>query len=625
MVYFVGAGPGAADLITVRGQRLLEKADTIIYAGSLVNPELLKVAKKECRIFNSATMTLEQVVQTIISFDAKEKVTVRLHTGDPSIYGAVAEQMVALKKEGIAYQSVPGVSSFCAAAAALNLEYTLPSYSQSLILTRAQGRTPVKAEESLSSFAYHNASLVIFLSAGLASKVQSDLIAGGLEPKTPAAIVYKASWPEEKIVTCTLEMLADSIKQAGIEKTALLIVGKVLEAADGKLPQKSEMRSKLYDPLFTTMYRKSSGIAVISFTSPGAKLSRKIKALLTEFDVSLFSGQKTFSASEEKNPLITYINLDDWVKEAFYKYAALIFIGASGIAVRAISPLVKSKQTDPAVIAMDEKAQLIVPLLSGHLGGANDLAERLSLALTSKAFVSTATDINTLLSIDSFAKKNLLCINNMDCAKKFSAALLQCRRAFISIEGKLKDFVDFEGEIPNGMLTTFTKHEVFLKCNILSKAHITFFNHTNSCNGLFLFAKCLILGIGCRKESSEIEIETFVKELFEENNLSLHSLKEIHSIDLKKCEGGIISFARKMNIPFATYSAEKLNAIQGSFSNSDFVKEVTGCDCVCERAAVAPLKKEDGNLIVKKRCKNGITLALAIHPFAINFGGLKSE
>ena len=203
-IHFVGAGSGAADLITLRGKQQLEEADIIIYAGSLVNPDLLKYAKDGCEIFNSAKMTLEEVLEVMIRGTKEDKQIVRLHTGDPCLYGAIREQMDVLDEEGIPYDYTPGVSSFCGAASALNLEYTLPDISQSVIITRMAGRTPVPEKESIESFAAHNATMVIFLSTGLLEELSERLIAGGSTADTPAAIVYKATWDDEKSFICTV-------------------------------------------------------------------------------------------------------------------------------------------------------------------------------------------------------------------------------------------------------------------------------------------------------------------------------------------------------------------------------------------------------------------------------------
>ena len=250
MIHFVGAGPGAADLITVRGQRMLKEADVIIYAGSLVNPALLENAREGCRIYNSAKMTLEEVIDVMKDAESKGQDTVRLHTGDASLYGAIREQMDELDKLGIEYDDSPGVSSFSGAAAALFAEYTLPNVSQSVVITRMAGRTPVPEKESIRSFAEHDCTMVIFLSTGLLEEVSKELMEGGYAPDAPAALVYKATWPEEKVVRCTVSTLADAARENDSTKTALILVGGFLDS--------EYERSKLYDPSFTTEFRQAS-------------------------------------------------------------------------------------------------------------------------------------------------------------------------------------------------------------------------------------------------------------------------------------------------------------------------------------------------------------------------------
>ena len=250
MVHFVGAGSGAADLITVRGARLLGQADVVIYAGSLVNPQLLDYCKEGCEIHNSARMTLEQVLDVMQQAEQAGKTTVRLHTGDSSIYGAVREQFDELEKLGIAYDVCPGVSAFCGAAAALKAEYTRPDVSQTVIITRAPGRTPVPQGQSIRSLAAHRATMVLFLSTGLTEQLQQELLAGGYPGSTPVAVVYKATWPEEKVYRCTVETLHQTVTENGLSKTALIVVGDCLG--------QTYERSLLYHPGFTTEFREAS-------------------------------------------------------------------------------------------------------------------------------------------------------------------------------------------------------------------------------------------------------------------------------------------------------------------------------------------------------------------------------
>ena len=261
MVYFVGAGCGAADLITVRGMRLLKKADLIIYAGSLVNPELLEYAEKKCQLLDSSRLTLDEVIGAIATMDSDEKTIVRLHSGEPSLYGAVREQMDELDARGIPYESCPGVSACFGAASSLNMEFTLPDVSQSLIITRMAGKTAVPEAESIENFAAHHASMAIYLSAGMTEELSRRLVAGGYAPETPAAIVYKASWPDEKAFVCTVETLPSVAAENGITKTAVILVGdcvahsgcgeKSFSAADSR----GYSKSRLYAPDFETEFR----------------------------------------------------------------------------------------------------------------------------------------------------------------------------------------------------------------------------------------------------------------------------------------------------------------------------------------------------------------------------------
>lgn len=247
MVYIVGAGSGDVELITVKGLKRVKEADIIIYAGSLVNPEILKEAKENCQIYNSAYMNLEEVIDVIKKGHSEGKNIVRLHTGDPSIYGAIREQMDILRENNIPFENIPGVSSFCGAAAALQAEYTLPAVSQTVILTRMEGRTAVPEKESIESLSKHNATMIIFLSVGMIDELVKRLMEGYSE-NTPAAVVYKATWKDEKIVRGILSDIALKTKEAGINKTALVIVGNCL-GDDYEL-------SKLYDKNFKTEFRK---------------------------------------------------------------------------------------------------------------------------------------------------------------------------------------------------------------------------------------------------------------------------------------------------------------------------------------------------------------------------------
>lgn len=252
MVHFVGAGSGAADLITIRGKKRLEEADIVVYAGSLVNTELLLYTREDCQVYDSAHMTLPQVIEVMVTGSRSGKKVVRLHTGDPSIYGAIREQMDLLKEAGIEFDICPGVSSLFGAAAALKAEYTLPGISQTVIITRMAGRTPVPPKEQIALLAAHEATMVIFLSTGHLEELKKELLTGGYKPTTPCAIVYKATWADEQVIRGVVEELPEMARRYGITKTALIAVGRFL-GEDYEL-------SKLYDPSFTTGYREASPV-----------------------------------------------------------------------------------------------------------------------------------------------------------------------------------------------------------------------------------------------------------------------------------------------------------------------------------------------------------------------------
>jgi precorrin-4/cobalt-precorrin-4 C11-methyltransferase len=248
-VVFIGAGPGDPELITLKGKKWLEQADIVIYAGSLLNPEYLKYCKKGVELHDSAKMSLPEVQKVMVTGVKAGKLVARVHDGDPSFYGAIQEQMTFLDKEGIGYFRIPGVSCLQGGAAALNRELTLPNISQTVIITRPEGRTPVPEAESIRKLAVHQATMVIFLGTPHITRVVEELQKGGYPKDTPAQVVYKATWPEQKIVKGTLADIVAKVKAEGITETALIFVGKVLD------PQAYDL-SKLYDPKFTTGFRK---------------------------------------------------------------------------------------------------------------------------------------------------------------------------------------------------------------------------------------------------------------------------------------------------------------------------------------------------------------------------------
>ena len=597
-IYFVGAGPGAQDLITLRGRELLGRADVIVYAGSLVNPALLEYAKAGCEIHDSASMTLEEVIEVLAAAALRGDLAVRLHTGDPSLYGAIREQMDALRARGHDFAVVPGVSSFSAAAAALCAEYTLPGVSQSLIVTRAAGRTSVPEGESLASFAAHSASMVLFLSSGMIGRACGDLIAGGYDPATPAAIVYKASWPDERALRGTLATIAEDAQCAGIEKTALILVGDFLG--------NDYERSKLYDPAFSHGFREASNCSdkrevqeaqppggcgqsprpnsprketnapiFAAFTDVGVHTALKLQGKLGG---SVFAPARFTKGQTGVEPMDA--PLGEWTARHFHSAKALVFVSAAGIAVRAIAPLLVDKTSDPAVVCLDDLGCNVVSILSGHLGGANELTSRIAAITGGNAVITTATDLRGIEAVDSWARGQGMAVENPEAIRAVSGAMLAGEQVGVAITEE----------------------------NVSPPWPVT----------LRLRPKNLVLGVGSKKGITGADLDEAIADFLAGAGVSPLSLAAVASIDLKKDEPAIVAWCASRKLAYRTYAAAELDEAKsagGGFSASERVRAVTGTDNVCERAAVlAAQSLAEGGLVTLMRSKTiypGITLALA--------------
>ncbi len=695
LVHFVGAGPGAEDLITVRGAELLKKADMIIYAGSLVNPLVLGICRKDARLYDSARLSLDEVIRLISEAESENKdiQIVRLHSGDFGLYGAVKEQIAELKRLGIAYDLTPGVSSFNASASVLETEYTPAGISQSVIITRMEGRTAVPEGEKLRKLSSHGASMVIFLSMGLVGKVQEELLKGGAyDANTPVAIVYKVTWKEERVFRCRLSELEKTAKENMITKTALIIVGDFLGD--------SFETSRLYSDDFTTEYRKgkkSGGIRIIAFTDRGEALSQKIRDGLKGKDhdytavsrkpeginsTSIAESGKRLEVCQEPEGQNSYfideeititrggrdLILEEWVKKEFYEADSLVFIGALGIAVRAVAPFIESKAYDPAVVAVDETGKHVIPVLSGHIGGANKLSERIAKITGGEAVITTATDLNGKFAVDNWTKEQCLAIINPEKIKSISSAVLKGQEILfesiypISRSGELflpaknkyleesynESLFDNQNKMEDGLSKgsyfngySGTSNEKknnhqsgkrkertqyryiyngieFIeadergiegeasKIKSMPFVYIGVTDTDEDC--LKLCLKTGVLGVGCRKGVSVERIEDSFQKFLRDNRVFGECIKTVASIDLKEDEEGLLRFCERHGFEAVFYTADQLNSLTGDFSSSEFVKEITGVDCVCERSAAycsgAPL-------IIRKYAGDGVTFALA--------------
>ncbi len=562
MVYFTGAGSGAKDLITVRGKELLEKADVVIYAGSLVNPALLEYCKKEVRLYDSAFLNLEETTEIIKNAEEKGLVTVRLHTGEPSLYGAVREQMDALDKAGINYESCPGVTACFAAAASLDLEYTLPDVSQTLIISRMEGRTKVPEGESIRLLASHKASMAIYLSTGLIPELVRELRAGGYDDETPAAIVYKASWPEEEKYICTVGSLDKTAKEHDLKKTAVILVGDFIN--------KKAAVSRLYAKEFETGFRKNKEkkygeLAVAAFSEKGRELAKSLEPYFTK--------------------IVYYLNdIKQFSETQFKQRRPLLFIGAAGIAVRSIAGCISDKLKDIPVLVMDERGKHVIPVLSGHMGGANELAEYIAGKTGAIPVLTTGTDVNGSFAADIFAKKNYLKIKDRKDIERANSKSLRGETVRIKITGKTK--------LPEGDGYIFTDTDEDIE----------------------LTPKRFAVGMGCKKGKNFEDLNDLYERILRECGIDKEDVAAIVSAKVKEEEAGLIRLAQYHAVNFETYPSEELEKLEGRFSASGFVKEKTGTDNVCERAAVyfcSKICKDEYKLILKKYAENGMTIAIA--------------
>jgi len=441
-VIFAGVGPGAADLLTVRCLKAIQNADIIIYAGSLINPEVIDFASDSAEKHNSATMTLEEVITVIENGISIDKKVIRLHSGDPSIYGTLIEQFNKLDSIGIDYEVIPGVSSVFTSAAALKTQLTLPGVSQTIILTRRAGRTPVPEGQSLKELAAHKATMAIYLSVNNIEGVVEDLIEGGYEPDTAAAVVYRASWKDEQIVTGNLTNIAEKVIRAGITKQGMILIGNVLykkgelsalyhesfthgcrNAKNNNLPQYLVDYNKKVDIKDKTKSLFTGDVAIYTLTESGTVLGEKIS--VSDEQYSLFTSSKWTKLLKSQHSEIPVGKFKSIVEENWNKFDAHIFIMATGIVVRTIATFLKSKTTDPAVIVCDDIGKHTISLLSGHIGGANRLTRKVSEIINSDPVITTATDIRNILAIDELASINKWTIQNPESIKYINTLLIE--------------------------------------------------------------------------------------------------------------------------------------------------------------------------------------------------------
>jgi precorrin-4 C11-methyltransferase len=605
-VYFIGSGPGDPELITIKGRKVIAQADLIIYAGSLVNPLVFSGARKSARILDSASMTLEEVAVEMTDAAQRGKIVARLHSGDPSIYGAIAEQMNILKKERITYEVIPGVTSAFAAAAALKKEFTVPGFSQTLIITRRAGRTPVPERESLTDLAAHRASMAIFLSTSMIDETIRELIKGGYPPDTPVAVVSRASWPEETVIRGTLASIAAKVKTAHIKRQAVILVGDAIGDARGE-------RSRLYDGEFAHGFRdarikRRAGPAVIAVTAHGMAIGKQILRAMKQAHLFIPASFKKYKDSR----ISCYANLEQEMSILFKTYRKIICIMAAGIAVRMVAPYLKSKWEDPAVVVMDDQGKNIISLLSGHWGGANELTRDLAQLLGGHRVITTASDTRGLpaldvmikeLGADDFSKQKL---------KKIQAAM---------IAGQPVGFYPRElSSLPemqhHDNLYFYNTVEKLLASNCsagLGFAHDKQSSAKLKPRFLIVHLKDVVIGIGCNKGIAVREIKDAISTVLRKLDMPAAAICALCTIAAKSGEKGLVEYAAAQGIPLKFYNPAELNSVKIISRKSIHAQRAFGVQGVAEPSAI--LGSQGGQLLLKKVKLRNITLAVARMPF----------
>lgn len=632
-VTIVGAGPGAADLITLRGREALRRADVVLYAGSLVSPEQLGVCPPHCRLYDSARLTLEEQVTLMAEAARAGQRVVRLHTGDPAMYGATNEQAAALAREGIDVEIVPGVSSVFAAAAALGCELTSPEICQSVVLTRTPGRTPMPAGEDAAAFARTGATLVFFLSAGRIDSLMRHLAEdGGLAPDTPAALAHRVSWPEERILRGTVGDLARRAREAGIGRQALILVGRALAnvTADGM----ERAVSRLYDAHFSHGYRNAlpreafaGACAIYAFTRRGLACALSLAAglglpcrLYTTLSPEEAAAVPVADMSDLSLPPVLPLNgpeLDAQLARGWQAFAAHIFVGATGIAVRKIAPLLEDKTRDPAVICVAESGAHVISLASGHLGGANRLARRAARVTGGQAVISTATDLNGLPAFDELAALTRARLRNADALRPLHAALL--KGLPIDFCGPEDLFAAHLAALPNlrriDRPEAVTADQAVIWCETDGAA---LRGRCPARHVLVAECRCLVLGVGCRRGLPPEELIRLADDFLarQAGGVRPDQIACLASCALKRDEPALAALARRWDVPLRFFEAAELAAVPVP-TPSATVRERAGTPSVCEAAAL--LAARDGEdmpprLLCPKWKADAATFALARLP-----------
>lgn len=609
MVYFIGAGPGDPELLTLKASRLLREADVILYADSLVSPAITQFAKSGATVQGTSGLHLEEIVAKMVAAARAGYLVARVHSGDPSIYGAIHEQMVRLREAGVPYEIIPGVSSVVAAAARLGVECTVPEVAQTLILTRFAGRTPMPERENLRDLAAHQATLGLFLSASHIEEVIAELTAGGYPANTPAAMVYRVSWPEERIVRGTLADIAAKVRATGIRKHALILVGRALEP-------EPHVHSHLYDQTFSHGLRKAQvnerrGTAIVARTRPGAVLGLRLQQELSEStlyaptDVTITASRRVVPYGGSVAALL---------RRLFSQHVALICCLPLGIVVRALGSVAKDKRTDPAVVVVDEGGRFAISVLASHAGGANALATRVAVLTGGQAVITTAAEALDTLAVDLLGKEWGWTIANLEQITAVSAAVINGERVGIYQDAGAKDWWPQAKPRQSHLVLVPSlndlQREEYHAGLVITTRRLEDVPEPIRAKAVIYHPKVLVVGIGCVRGVTSDEIEDAVRQVCAGHSLAFASIGRVATIDMKAAEEGLRTFVARYHLSLQTFSADQLNAVSNLPHPSVWALRSVGVQGVAEPAAL--LATGATKLLIEKVKIARVTVAVAV-------------
>ena len=660
-VYFIGAGPGAPDLITVRGRDIIAQADLILYADSLVEESVAQLARKaEARIETSSNLHLEQMLQLMVEAAQAGGVVARIHSGDPALYGATHEQMAYLEDYQIPYEIVPGVTAVFAAAAQLKTELTVPDVVQTIILTRTAGRTTMPAGEDLRTLAASGSSLAIYLSVSRIRHVVDDLLAsGGYGPETPVAVHHKVTWPDESHVTGTLADIVEKVKKMGYTKHALILVSPALDPSlKGKDRRTS---SHLYDKSYTHRFRRAEdfkrgkerreaqgaingvvagekhlasqtqrqGSVIIALTRRGSQLAAKLAPALsaelavpTKFSQTITPSPQPDTPTSTSNPQSPISPYPDSalaeVRRRWPNHSQLILVMPTGVAVRAIGPLLGHKSSDPAVVCLDEAGQSVIPLLGGHQAGANALAQRIAELTQGVAAITTASDVQGKPALDQVGQADGWRIDPASAVTYTSACLVNDEPVGVYLD---PDLVQLRSQVETWLAEADNLAWVDQLDDLDLDAYAAglIISHRQlSDHHLHFMEKCvlyrppiLVAGMGCKRGVPASELRTALETTLREAGLALDSVAALATVDLKADEPGLQTLAAELNVPLKIIEQTELATLPADQFSPSAAQEKFDLPGVAEPCAVV-IAGLQGRLVVPKRSFERCTVAVSL-------------